>query len=207
MGMFPDSDMCVKGSVTIPTVYSAGSTVDANSAAAQAVLNVAATGAFSATDNLLGNRVVINRGGPREEQGTVLSIQAGISITLDANLTYEHTQVQADVVEVCMASLSTVLNKSHYKNMALYLPANWVTASITLAGCDTADGTFNKIVDSVAAAEVVVAEVTASLFVTFSGVTRDAIAAIPFIKLRSGTLAVQVDQSATVKTISVVMSR
>lgn len=205
--MFLDPAICVKRDITIPSVYTTGSTVDADSAAAQAVLNVTATTAFSATDNALGWRVVIGRGTAREEQGTVLSIQAAVSITLDANLTYEHTAVQADPVEVCMASLSIVLDKSHYKNMALYLPANWVTASITLAGCDTADGTFNKIVDSVAAAEVVVAEVTANLFVTFSGVTRNAIAAIPFIKLRSGTLAAQVDQSATVKTISVVMSR
>ncbi|MCJ7790526.1 MAG: hypothetical protein MUP69_10215 [Candidatus Atribacteria bacterium] len=200
--MYPDSEMCVKNSVTIPTIYSTGSTVDADSAAAQMVLNVLATGAFTA-----GDRVIVNRVGVRKEEGIIDSVQAGVSITLLANLTYAHTALQADIVEVCMASLSEVIEKAHYQNLAIFLPAGWTAAVISLTGCDTSNGTFNKIVDSVAAAEVVTASMAASLVVTFSVANRDAIAAVPYIQLRSGTLAAPVDQGAGDVEISYVLTR
>jgi hypothetical protein len=73
-----------------------GSTVDDDSAADQKVLKVTATTAFTE-----GNKVVINRGGAREEDGEIGSIQEGVSITLVDNLTYEHTAVQGDDVEIC----------------------------------------------------------------------------------------------------------
>jgi len=72
----------------------AATTVDADSAAAQAVLNIAVTTSFVA-----GESVVINEGGVREEIKTITSVQAGISLTMTANLTYTHTAVQADIVE------------------------------------------------------------------------------------------------------------
>ena len=70
-------------------------TVDVDSAAAQAVLSVAATTMFAANDH-----IVIGEGTAREERGVVSSISAGVSITLAANLTYAHTLAQADVVEL-----------------------------------------------------------------------------------------------------------
>jgi hypothetical protein len=72
-------------------------TVDANSASGQKVLNVASTTtpAFAAGDS-----VVINYGGAREESGTIDTVQAGVSITLLANLTYTHTAAQADEVSI-----------------------------------------------------------------------------------------------------------
>ena len=72
-----------------------GTTVDANTASGQKVLNVAATTAFTAAD-----RVVINYGGDREESAVIDTIQAGVSITLLTNLTYAHTAAQADTVSV-----------------------------------------------------------------------------------------------------------
>ena len=75
--------------------YLTGSTVDAASAAGQKVLNVTATTAFTA-----GDKIIINRDGDREEVGDIASIQAGVSVTLVANLTYTHTLAQADVVEI-----------------------------------------------------------------------------------------------------------
>ena len=70
-------------------------TVDTDSNSAQTVLSVAATTMFMVND-----RVRINSGGARDESGYIASISAGVSITLQANLTYTHTAVQADVVEV-----------------------------------------------------------------------------------------------------------
>ena len=277
---YPDSDMCVKSSVTIPTVYTEGSTCDESNAAGQAVVKVAATTNFSATDNALGHRVVIGRGTAREEQGTVLSIQAGTSITLDANLTKNHTvdaattvdvesaaaqavlsvtattnflagetvivdvgeshaatyiilSVQdavsltmttnllfthevaetvtqagvANIVEVCMASLSTVLTKSHYKYMAIFLPSTWTTAAITFVGCDTPDGTFNQLINSTDVGEVIIASVAASKVIALDGECLEAMVTIPYIKLRSGTAVAPVDQGAENVSIGYVLKR
>ncbi|MFA5559851.1 MAG: hypothetical protein WDA59_10465 [Methanofastidiosum sp.] len=71
-------------------------TVDADSAAEQKVLNVAST-----TNFVVGDVVIINKGGEREEKGKIDTIQAGESITLYDNLVYAHTQSDADEVEVC----------------------------------------------------------------------------------------------------------
>lgn len=73
----------------------ADSTVDVDSAAAQVVLSVASTTTYAAEDH-----VVIGEGTAREERGIVLSVSAGVSITLAANLTFAHTAAQADKVEL-----------------------------------------------------------------------------------------------------------
>ena len=203
----PDNEMTVRNSVTFPDVFSTGSTVDADSAAAQAVLNVAATINFSATDAALGWRVIIGRGTAREEEATILSIQAGISITLDANLTYAHTAVQADVVEVCWAALSEVIVKKHYKKLALFLPADWTTGAIEFLGCDTPDGTFLPVVKATDVAVVAIASVAASKAIGLDGIVMEGIETIPYLILRSGVAATEVDQGSGDVEISYVLMR
>lgn len=276
---FPDSEMTVKNSVVIPTVYTEGDDVLASVAIDATIIPMEDTSNFA-----VGDRVILGRGTDREEEGiikedgitenvsielvagvafnhtvdaettvdlestpdgdnkilkvaatanflpgeTVLvdvseedeetyviaSVQAGDSLTMtevlkrthDATETVEQTGVSG-VVEVCMASLSEVIRKPHHKNLALFMPADWTPAIISLTGCDTSDGTFNPIVDSVAAAEVVTAEIDEDLVVTFSVANRDAIAAVPFIQLRSGTVAAPVDQGAGNVNIRYVLTR
>lgn len=81
--------------------YQWAGVVDADSAAAQAVLNVDYTDRFTA-----GEAVIVGWDTSREELRTILSIQAGVSITFTENLTYEHTAAQADKV-VRIAELAT----------------------------------------------------------------------------------------------------
>jgi len=205
--MFLDPEMTVKHSVTFPDVFSTGSEVDADSAAAQAVLNVTATTNFSATDYAKGWRVIIGRGTAREEEATVLSIQAGISITLDANLTYTHTAVQADVVEVLWAALSEVINKKHYKKIALFLPADWTTGAIEFLGCDTPDGTFLPVVKATDVAVVAIASVAHSKAIGLDGIVMEGIEVIPYLQLRSGVAATEIDQGGDEVSISYVLTR
>ncbi|MFA5380262.1 MAG: hypothetical protein WC455_31155, partial [Dehalococcoidia bacterium] len=89
------------GSVTDAGAFAATvtTTVDATSAAAQKVLNVAATTGFA-----VGDVVLVNSGGARQELITVASIQAGVSLTAVYNLQYEHTAAQADAVDQCQYS-------------------------------------------------------------------------------------------------------
>lgn len=74
--------------------YGVDTTVDETSAAGQKVLKVAATAGFAQDDT-----IIINRGGAREEEKIVDTIQAGISLTVTVNLANEHTAGQADIVE------------------------------------------------------------------------------------------------------------
>jgi len=82
--------------------YGVDTTVDETSADGQPVLKVAATAGFSEADT-----VIINRGGDREEEKVVDSIQAGVSLTMTENLEFEHTAGQADAVEKYIAFTHT----------------------------------------------------------------------------------------------------
>jgi hypothetical protein len=69
------------------------STVDGDSNSGQKVLNVAATTNFES-----GQNVVIGEGTARDENKVIDTVQAGVSLTMTANLTYTHTAGQADEV-------------------------------------------------------------------------------------------------------------
>jgi len=189
-----DPEMTVKNSIAFPDVKSTGSTVDADSAAGQAVLSVAGTTNFNATDYAKGHRVIIGRGTVREEEGTIASISAGVSITMDDNLTYAHTATQADVVEVLWAGISEVITKKNYKKIGLFIPSTWISAKITFLGCLTKDGTYLEVVSGIAATELETAVVAASLYVGLDGILMEALSNIPYLKLRSGVEGTEVDQ-------------
>lgn len=78
----------------IQLISTLASIVDQDSAAAQKVLNIAATINF-----LAGEKVVIGRGTAREEIKIINTVQDGVSLTMTENLANEHTAVQADAVE------------------------------------------------------------------------------------------------------------
>lgn len=80
--------------VSIKAISATESSVDETSAKDQAVLKIASTTGFAVDDT-----VVINRDGAGEEEVVILSIQDGISLTMTANLVYDHTAAQADRAE------------------------------------------------------------------------------------------------------------
>lgn len=87
------SDLGRSKAVSTDVLSDVSTTVDADSSSGQKVLNVAATTGFA-----VGDEILIHAGGAREERGVVASISAGASLTLEENLTYTHTAVQADDV-------------------------------------------------------------------------------------------------------------
>ena len=88
-------------------VYSNETNVDETSAADQKVLKVVSTDGYVA-----GDKVMINRGGVREEEGVIDSIQAGVSLTLKEDLTYEHTANSSTDVDEDSADDQKVLSVS-----------------------------------------------------------------------------------------------
>jgi hypothetical protein len=99
-------------------------------------------------------------------------------------------------------TISTVLNKSGYKYIAIFLPSNWVTSVITFLGCDTENGTFTQVVNSTAAGIITIASVAASKCVVLDGVNVEAMIAVPFIKLVATTT-----QASTDKVITIILKR
>jgi hypothetical protein len=97
---------------------------------------------------------------------------------------------------------STALVKKHYKNIAIFLPANWVTSIITFTGCSTIDGTYLPIVKGSNAAAVTIASVAASNCIVLDDMVLKAIEPVPYIKLVATT-----QQTTTEKIITIVLSR
>jgi len=194
----PGVSITLVDDLTYNHTVDAATTVDLESAADQKVLSVAAT-----TDFLVGETVLVDEGETHEATYTIASIDPGVSLTMVEDLLFTHDATEtvtqtgiAGVVEVAEAFLSEVIDKSHHKNIVLSLPADWTTAIITFAGCMTEDGTFLPIVNADDVGETTIASVAASMCIVLNGEIKEAMAAVPFIKLRSGVLATPVDQGA-----------
>ena len=97
---------------------------------------------------------------------------------------------------------STTLNKRHYRNVAIFLPANWVTSIISVTGCDTADGTFIPVVKGSDATAVTIASVAASKCIILDDLTLKALEPVPYIRLKATT-----QQITTAKVITIIMTR
>jgi len=80
--------------VSIKTISAIETVVDENVDKDQPVLKVASTTGF-----VIGNTVLIDRDGEREETRTILTVQDGVSLTFTTNLTYIHMAAEADKVE------------------------------------------------------------------------------------------------------------
>lgn len=94
-----DPEMTVKKSVLFPDVTSAGNAADESNASGQKVFKLSLTANFDATNYALGNRVIIGKGTAREEEGTIDTLSANVSITMDDNLTYNHTVTQEQTLD------------------------------------------------------------------------------------------------------------
>ena len=94
--------------------------------------------------------------------------------------------------------ISSVLEKAHYKHIAIFLPANWTTSIITFTGCSTADGTFLPVVFANDVGAVTIASVAASQCIVLNGEIRDALAAVPYIRIVATTTQASTDKVITI---------
>jgi len=134
--------------ITSTIAAQASTTVDADSAVGQKVLNVLATTNFA-----VGETVIINRGGARQEIKVIDSIQDGVSLTLTENLTYTHTGVDADVVENCIV-MNTNATATVNDAAVTYHNASWEpmqpigTNAIPSTNLKTATGSASGILNN-----------------------------------------------------------
>lgn len=103
-------------------------------------------------------------------------------------------------------SISSAVDKSHHSHIAIFLPANWTTAAITFLGCETFDGTYVQVLSATEAIEVAIPAVAASKVIVLDTEFLESLIAIPFLKIRSGTLLIPVNQ-VTEASINIVLRR
>ena len=110
------------------------------------------------------------------------------------------------VVIAAGASVSTAVDKSHHSHIAIFLPSTWTTAAITFLGSETLTGTYVQVVRATDVSEVAIPAVVASKVIVLDTEFLEALIAIPFLKLRSGTLDAPVNQVAEAS-INIVLRR
>lgn len=210
-GVDPGVKITLEANLAYNHTVDAETTVDLESAPAgdNKILKVALTADF-----LPGETVLVDVGEADEKSYVIDSVQLNDSLTMTEVLkrTHDATEVVAQtgiggVVEVCMASLSSVLYKGSHQVMAIFLPAEWTTAGITFVGCNIEDGTYYQVVKATDVAEVVVASVVAGKVIGLDGIVKQALEGIPYLKLRSGTLAAPVDQGKSGVVIEIILGK
>ena len=82
------------------------------------------------------------------------------------------------------ASLSTVIDKSHYTRMLIIMPAAWTAADIRFQVSDNLTTGFVPLRYGVAGTEVI-AKAEAGVAIGLDGAIGEAIAAAPFVKISS----------------------
>jgi len=116
-------------------------------------------------------------------------------------IAYTENVLTATIAE--SGNLSTVINKSGYKNMLIIMPSAWTTADITFAVSSTKSGTFSKLTYGTDGSEVTVKAV-ASTVIALDGKVKEVLEACPFVKIRSGTAGNPVSQAAA-RTLTIVL--
>lgn len=81
---------------------------------------------------------------------------------------------------------SAVIDKSKHTRMSLLMPSAWTAADITFLGCLTKDGTFLPLENGSDGAEVAIKAEASKAIGLDTAALKNALEAIPFIKLRSG---------------------
>ncbi len=106
-----------------------------------------------------------------------------------------------NILTVTMANNvpSIVIDKSHYKNMLIIMPATWTAADITFTVSSTKTGSFSKLVHAeidTAPKELRLKDPLANQAIAITGKMEEVLEACPYIKLRSGTFDVPIAQGA-----------
>lgn len=119
---------------------------------------------------------------------------------LDPVMTIERTAIIAKG-----ESQSTVIPKSGYKNMLIIMPAAWSAADITFLVSNNPTTGFVKLVKASDETEIT-SKASASEAVNMDGTLKEALGACAYVKIRSGTSTVPVNQTSP-RTLIVVLSR
>ncbi len=96
--------------------------------------------------------------------------------------------------------LSDAVDLTGVQIAQIIMPADWVTANLTLQTCDTEDGTYQDLYDDTGAEVVITAAADKNTAVNHNALN---LAGITWCKLRSGTSATPVDQTAS-RTIKII---
>jgi hypothetical protein len=117
------------------------------------------------------------------------------------SVTDENLTTKTVVIPNGATGLSGEVDLQGYKLAAIQMPAAWQAASITLLGSNVSGGTFQNVYDD-SGTEVTIAAAASRCIVIDAAAM--AFAALRFMKFRSGTSAIPVDQTAS-RTLTLIL--
>lgn len=124
---FPDPEMTMRGEVRFVDEYSSAINISGNAAAAQQTIPLADTSAFSTSDGVKGNRIIIGRGTPREEKAVIDSIDSDTSITIKTdNLAFNHS-IDADTTVDTKSEDVPAGGESEFLSGGTWTAADWTS--------------------------------------------------------------------------------
>jgi len=94
------------------------------------------------------------------------------------------TTIERSVIIAAGASLSSVLDKSHYERISILMPTAWTAADICFTVSDSLTGTFLPL-RYADLGTIVYVKAAASKEIGLNGGIMEAVAAAPFIKISS----------------------
>ena len=104
-------------------------------------------------------------------------------------------------------NLSTVIDKSHYTRMSIIMPAEWDIADIRFFVSDSLNGVFRKLEWGSSGNEVTIFA-QESVTIGLNGSTGEALAASPFVKIRSITKGLSTPKNQTADRIfTIILSK
>ncbi|MFQ5850898.1 MAG: hypothetical protein ACE5JU_09955 [Candidatus Binatia bacterium] len=116
-------------------------------------------------------------------------------------MTAEGNVSQRTATIAAAASLSGEIDLEGFKIIGIVMPAAWTAANLTFQAADVTGGTFQDVFDD-AGTEVTVT-VAAARYIGLDA-TMPELAGIRFLKIRSGTSAVPVNQAAA-RTLTLIL--
>ena len=102
-------------------------------------------------------------------------------------------------------SQSEAVDLEHYELAGLIMPSAWTAAAITLLAADGPNATFAQVVDD-AGTELSITVAASQIIGIGTEVKQGAVRALKWVKLRSGTAGVPVNQAAD-RTIHLLLTR
>ena len=106
------------------------------------------------------------------------------------------TTIKRTITMTAGTSVSTVLDKSHYTRMFIIMPAGWDIADIRFFVSNSLNGVFRKLEWGSGGNEVTIFA-QAGVTIGLNGKSGEALAASPFVKLRSITKGLSTPKAQT----------
>lgn len=136
-------------------------------------------------------------------QGTTYELIVNSDGSINVDLAKNSTATKTVTIAAGATGLSGEVDLQGYQMAAIQMPDTWTAANITFQAATASGGTFQNVYDDFGGEVTVIAAASRCITIDLAALK---LAALRYIKLRSGTAAVPVDQTAP-RTLTLILKR